>query len=783
MKERRREKGGIFGEKSGVRERGISERQRERDRGEASERERERASANASVAREPRPTTSIGQRPRAEPGSAERVDKMEITKNLAEVQKLWMKINLRGAILTSLSLQVFLIFLAPIRKRRSNRWISSLLWLAYLVADWVAVYAFGLISKAQINGGTSNSQVDISGDISGDLLAFWASNLVLHLGGPDTITAIGLEDNELWGRHMLGLLLHLGIACFVIYQSLPNNKLIVPSILMFIGGSIKYVARIRTLYLASNRIFRGSLLPSPDPGPNYAKIMEENNAQGEANVQPSMASLPKARHHSRHEGAERENILDDRTVIKEAYFYFKMFQGLLVDLTFSSHVRDNSMRFFSSKSAKDAFRIIEAELNFFYDLLYTRAAIVHCPSGYIYRAISVGCIVAAFARFIVLNKHGFYRYDIQITYTLLLVAVGLEFAIIGMIICSDWTIAKIGTSEKHHRSLFQGSIFIELLLKFKSESSPFALHILSDRWSKSISQYNLIDSRLRRWPKWIEKLIDARQRKWPRLIEEPLSLIPLRELCDDLKSGRVEPYNDALGELIFDELKRKASMAGDLQCITGMCAARGKWALEHTKTGKVCEILLQAICDVDYSESLLLWHIATELCYNTDTDTDIDESTKHHRETSRVLSNYMLYLMIKQPRMMSMMTGIGQIRFQDTCAEADRFFDEKLFDENKTNKYACQCLLSIPTDLKPADVKGDKSKSALFDACILAKKLGDFGETKWVILSEVWVELLGYTAIHCQPYNHAQQLSEGGELVTLVWLLMVHLGLSKQFHI
>ncbi|XP_039158767.1 uncharacterized protein LOC120288721 [Eucalyptus grandis] len=456
--------------------------------------------------------------------------------------------------------------------------------------------------------------------------------------------------------------------------------------------------------------------------------MEECIALGEANIQPLIASLPKAQHHSCHVGAEDENILDDRTVIKEAYFYFKMFQGLLVDLIFSSHVCDNSVRFFSSRTAKDAFRVIEAELNFFYDLLCTKAAIVHCPLGYIYRAISVGCIVAAFASFIVLNKHGFYEYDIQITYTLFLGAVGLEFAILGTIFCSDWTIAKIRTYEKHHRSLFQGSIFIELLLKFKSESSPFTLHILSARWSKSVSQYNLIDSRLRRWPKWIEKLIDARQRQWPRLIEEPLSLIPLRELFDDLKFGRVEPYNDKLGELIFDELKRKASMAGDLQSIIGMCAARGKWALEHTKIGEVCEILLPAVRDVDYNESLLLWHIATELCYNT--DTNIDESTNHHRETSRVLSDYMLYLMIKQPWMMSMVAGIGQIRFRDTCAEADRFFDEKLFDENKTNKYACQCLLSVPTEVKPADVKGDKSKSALFDACILAKELGKFGETK-----------------------------------------------------
>ncbi|KAF8021329.1 hypothetical protein BT93_G1687 [Corymbia citriodora subsp. variegata] len=632
---------------------------------------------------------------------------MKITKILAEAQNLWMALNLRVAILVSLALQAFLIFFAPIRKRQSKWWITIPLWSAYLVSDSVALYAFGLISKAQINGAISDSQVDASGH----LLAFWAPFLLLHLGGPYTITAFALEDNELWGRHLLNLLIHLASACYVFYQSLPGNKLIVPSILMFIGGSIKYIARARALYLASFRTLRGSLLPSPDPGPNYARFMEGRIAQKEAIIQPLTALT--AWSPSRHVGGK---ILDDRTVIKVAFFYFKKFKGLLVDLIFSFHDRNNSVQFFSSRPAKDAFRVIEAELNFFYDLLYTKSGIVHSPAGYIYRAIQISCIVAAFASFHVLNKHGFHEYDVQITYTLLLGAIGLEFAILGMVICSDWTIAKIGTSEEHGRSLFLGSIFIKFLLKFKSESSPFALRILSARWSKSLSQYNLIDSRLRRWPKWIEKLIDARLRKWPKWIEEPLSLIPLREWFDDLKSGRVEPYNDKLGELIFDELKQKASIAGNLQSIKDMCAARGIWALKNTKT----------------KEDL---------------------------------------------------AGIGQIRFQDTCAETDRFFHEKLSDENKTIKYACKSLLLVPTRVKPANVKGDKSKSALFDACILAKELGKLGETKWVILSEVWMELLAYAASHCRPNMHAQQLSKGGELVTIVWLLMVHLGLSEQFQI
>ncbi|XP_018719363.2 uncharacterized protein LOC104421862 [Eucalyptus grandis] len=193
-----------------------------------------------------------------------------------------------GMIVVSLSLQVALIFLAPIRKRSSRRGIILLTWSAYLVADWVADYAFGLISKAQITAGTSNSEAAAYAD----LLAFWAPFLLLHLGGPDTITAFALEDNELWRKHLLNLLFQLGVAGYVFYQSLPSNKLIGPTILMFIGGIIKYIERTYALWLGSFSKFRDSLLASDDAGPNYAKLMEEYSSKKEANIPASIKMTP-----------------------------------------------------------------------------------------------------------------------------------------------------------------------------------------------------------------------------------------------------------------------------------------------------------------------------------------------------------------------------------------------------------------------------------------------------------------------------------------------------------
>ena len=50
-------------------------------------------------------------------------------------------------------------------------------------------------------------------------------------------------------------------------------------------------------------------------------------------------------------------------------------------------------------------------------------------------------------------------------------------------------------------------------------------------------------------------------------------------------------------------------------------------------------------------------------------------------------------------------------------------------------------------------------------------------------MNEVWVELLTYATVHCGWKEYGQQLSNGGELLTHVCLLMAHFGLSEQYQI
>nr|XP_043611340.1 uncharacterized protein LOC122582972 [Erigeron canadensis] len=383
-----------------------------------------------------------------------------------------------------------------------------------------------------------------------------------------------------------------------------------------------------------------------------------------------------------------------------------------------------------------------------------------------------------------------------------------------MLLFSDWTIISIRESPDIDQLQYSWkTTFYTALLKLRTEgiqrkdTSKYDLPIIEEqilesrnrkagwlkrRWSESVSTYNLIHYCL--------------HPHWTKVICEKLHLDS--DFLDSLVHVQHKAFTPHLKNLIFGELQLKTEFVDSRETSEEIGSARGDWVL-RVEAG--WSSLLKYVVDVDYDQSLILWHIATELCYNNELYEEYKlkrckrNTFPDHREMSKLLSDYMLYLLIMHPSLMSEVAGgIAQIRFQDTCAEARRFFDERNvkeltplqeFTKEGWEKHidliqvkACDEILKVPTKgVMPATIKGHLSKSLLFDSCILAKELMQIQQeknlNKWLIMSKVWVELLCYGARHSRANVHAAQVSNGGELISIVWLLMNHFGVGEQFQI
>ncbi|KAL7233854.1 hypothetical protein ACSBR1_017460 [Camellia fascicularis] len=152
--------------------------------------------------------------------------------------------------------------------------------------------------------------------------------------------------------------------------------------------------------------------------------------------------------------------------------------------------------------------------------------------------------------------------------------------------------------------------------------------------------------------------------------------------------------------------------------------------------------------EIEYGKSLMLWHIATDLCfYKCRSSPNYNDFS----EFCKTISDYMLYLPVMKPTMIIPMAGYLPQITRDTIAEAKRLLIKRSIRDHEEARKA---IFSVDTEYEPAVLKGDASKSVLFDACRFAKQLMEKKEP-WKLMSKVWIELLGYAAVNCEANVHA----------------------------
>jgi len=657
--------------------------------------------------------------------------------------KVWWKIlELRLMVFFSFLLQVILILFGNRRKYIANRWLQLGVWLTYQSAGWVAIHALNILYKESKNPSMQPNFI------------IWASFLLLHLGGPDTITAYSREDNELWLRNLFGLIWQLILVAPIIQISWKSDNLFYVTIPVMVAAIIKYGERIWSLRLGSSKKFKESILPRPDPGPNYANFSDhltETIAEG-YNVRLVIESTPVSFYHSQILIANES--IQDAFFLQYGFYLFTIFEFLFADLILSVQDHHNSQYIFQNMQWNYAFKVIEVELGLMYDKLYTKAVTTYSCLGISLKCVSFLCTLSAFVSFYYLmDNKGYIDYDQTISLVLFFGAILFEMYAIIVLLSSSWGMLWLS----NHRNWG-----VHLIYWFISRlQTPLKLSH-TNRWSNLVSQFNLINFCLK----------DDKPFKSPKIKK-------LHWLYQFLKKAfywDTQTVSEELKELIFKKLRETSWSAKETKACKRLCGYRGDGVLHRWK----CHSIYWST-KVEFDQSLLIWHIATDLCHYSDVTPESSPTVKSNYETSKLLSDYMLYLLVECPFMLP--NGIGQIRFEDTCAEMGELMQTQR-DE------LCKRILEVGIHVEPSAIRGQRSKSVVFDSSRLVKSLESLAieknwsnERKSEIIRDVWVEMMCHAASQCSGLHHGMQLNRGGELLTHVWLLMAHLGITEQFQI
>ncbi|PNT00642.1 hypothetical protein POPTR_015G059200v4 [Populus trichocarpa] len=638
-----------------------------------------------------------------------------LTKLPEEVTNLWNKGEIRGMVFLSLLLQTILIIFGSQRKTIARSWIRILVWSAYLSADMVATVALGNLARSQ-----GDSSSDGSKKANNPMQAFWAPFLLLHLGGPDTITAYSIEDNELWLRHLLGLGVQVVVAFYVFSRSWGSGILTFIAIPMFIVGIIKYAERTWVLSSSSSEGLKKSNLSKFRP------------------FYPLKALSKK-----------RDQALEGKYLL-QAYTFLGISMFMMQDLVPGIPALIKSQVLISKNTAEDAFKVVEIELGLIYDMLYTKAPLIYSRAGIILRSISFLLTFTALISFqILIDKHAYSTIDITITYLLFAAAVFLEFYAFLCLVFSDWTM--IWLTDEGGNAL--SSALYSLIRKLTR----------SKRWSRSIAQYNLISSSIENRPLGCLKSLGINEKMRQIFVHRVAMNVDLKRFIFKHLQKKAENTKEDFS--LIDKNRRSK--------ITGQ---RGDGVLER-------EGLLQnymwCTTEVDFSRSILVWHLATEICYLG--DKDASNASKEYCETSRCLSEYMMYLLVMRPNMLS--KGINDEGYLDTLQDLQRLNPNKTRGDEAKKGVVDGILRS---ELSLDDITFQSlwkiAKSVVIGGEKLARQLRSLESKKrWEMINEVWIEMLAYAAAHCPWKEHTHQLRRGGELLTHVFLLMLHFGLSEQY--
>ncbi|CAL5032770.1 unnamed protein product [Urochloa decumbens] len=741
---------------------------------------------------------------------------------LSSAMDWWDEWKLRILVLGSTIIQFFLFFYGGIRRYRVPPWFRLCIWLAYLGGDSLAIYALATLFNRHKGEAPVQSTLEV----------LWAPILLVHLAGPEQITVYSVQDNELWRRHIVTLVSQVTVALYVFCVSWSGEtSLLVAGILIFfigiykfstkpwalkratidnLGGSLNSVPRKKKLIGSSGRwagllsAWTKSLVDHvmvcllsisvvaeerrkrKQSNPRKAATRsEEGNVEDEASKAEAMEEADEGkelqemeeqdvpnnikRHmyleYDRMEEIQLHNYVEEarnivttasqverhpvprrlsNLVIQTKYFvadqlvsYSRRLMTLRFMLSTVSYSQKNKMVAAGSTSttAGDCERVENGIMDV-YILLYTRVNVAVSRIGYLFRFITFSLAIATIGLFNRSNKDGYPKDDVVVTRILLHCILVLELL-----------------------------SFFNICLIF----SPLRLWPASSMLNKMVSQQSIMACAARRKrPTWLLSLAalvrcDAYLNQQWYITQTPAYDRIMAAVVDHVMAGWREFIHDQDSYMCFNSL-------------------RGQWAID-SKVGRqeieeVHKILLDVLrgsIATSFDQSVLLWHIATEICFHCRSGGgDITAA----QQLSLEISGYMMKLLSTRPEML--MLGSRQKIFSIALDDIEfmaRHGEIAGSDAQGQRELARGILRTVQHPWVYDNCVGPLIPGAC-DIAVALMGLQLEEKDMWDMVQGVWVEMLCYSASRCHGYLHARSIGEGGETLTRVWLLLCYLGME-----
>lgn len=619
--------------------------------------------------------------------------------SLLQVYSDW---YLRGMVLSSLVLQIILAILGKRRKYTIKLYTQLILWFAYLGADWIALAALGKLSKS-----------DQDSPVTVVIRSFWAPLLILHLGGPDTITAYTFEDNRLWTRHLLILIVKAALVIYVVCTSWTSSWLSFLNILLIVAGINKYAERILCLEWTNSQKTEEYI--SVSNGPKLDQVLGKLAKRSRNNINVLGGYLTFT--------VMRPDINDylahDLTCAK-----IRMETYLRGKDDISSYVKQVLDWCFRPRedAMENLFTMVAAELGFIFDVVYTKSGLIYTKTGVLLRFVSFICTLVVLVLFVIGIVRDidipFARTDVIITVILLAGAIAREFYATWVILSSDWAIVV---------AAFQRNGLIRRMFMATLELFPCLLHPRK-MWSELMGQFDLFEYC------WHYKktrncfLFEMWHRqRFPEYVK----------VTDILMKG--DNLRCILGEFFSDDSFK---------------ASRGERALRNWHGDH-----LGWSIELDFDCSIILWHLATSVCYYQE-----DQKSDEDMRMSKCISDYVMYLLVMHPSLI--LAEHSKSFWLDLAYEK-----LKTFVSGQDIKAASAMFLN--PDVEHEELKFSEINTGNLDKFVskLAIQLREAGDEKWKRIKEVWIEMLFYAAHSSNHVSHVKQLGEGIELISFFWIL------------